>query len=199
MFSSLSWSTWDDVPSHLKTLDGSELSAFGIGSLYSAIGPGMGGAGAGNWHIGYDPFVVDGHDVMIPFNRFGSSMSYTQRYILATHGYGYGFVTNVPSESPEDNKAIISPSSSFLRAPSPIYDDSNDYEEVYDEDNDSEMSETYHVCMGIETLDKICQLYDLEFSDLLKTNDDVLGVSLESLPSTIPPKGVRIWVSIYED
>jgi hypothetical protein len=46
-------------------------------------------------------------------------------------------------------------------------------------------------------LEDICTLYDLEFSDVLKCNDDVLPNDCTS--RTVVSAGVEVWVSIYED
>lgn len=213
----LSWFTWSGVPSHLKTSDGLCLSVDGIGLLHSTIGPGLGGSGSGNWHVSFgnaflppsDPHSFD----MIPDNFLGRSLSYIQRHILVTHGYDGGFVTN----SPPDLKAKIVPSSDFhspplLPSPSPSfssdYDNDSEDNEIdfpslpsssssLDSETAEDDSETYHICTDRETLDDICTLYDLDFGDVLKCNDDVLptGCTL----ATVVPTGTQLWVSIYED
>lgn len=210
----LDWTSWRDLPAHLKSADGTILSREAVGQLWSSLGPGMGGAARGNWHIAFsNPFAAPGScqqtNLLITNNELGQSLTDVQRHILVAHGYKHGFVVN----SPPDIDAIVRPSSEWKSPPSGFvdhddYEDSDDSDDdesprgalpgkTFDETDEEGVSQTYHECSGRESMKDIASHFGLELEDLLKSNTDDVGE--DATGETVPPKGTEVWVSIYDE
>jgi len=188
---------------------GDVLSARGVGLLTYVFGGRRGGAGAGNVDMTpINPFFPDTdgryHEAR-DGDVYNRHVTGGQRWILETAGY-------VPSQT--------DPHATFTnRAPpsmEPVEDDVEDYGDVEGSDNEgsdnegsdnegsdnegifTEDGETFYRTSGVESLQSLAELFDLDdAAHLLEQNSDEVA-AWTALDAPLPA-GKEIWVSIYTE